>query len=217
MNFTGCQSGNASSSRSLSSCDIASLVRRPSFWRNSVARWVHPLVGRVCALPHVVISCFRDSDFEDLATGLLLALGPSCGTLSRPKLDNRVTIYYSSRVNWKHFCSSSPEPFCGCISIEGLYRYILYITTTTTTQPEMYLQYMFRYKSTTIPQGQSDGHVFGSYITLEHLISSMLPPICRIPTACSNCKRHSAETISWNVFINVLFVCLFNDASLTRR
>ena len=41
----------------------------------------------------------RDSDFEDLATGLLLSLGPICGTLFRPKLDNRVTIYSSSRVN----------------------------------------------------------------------------------------------------------------------
>ena len=28
---------------------------------------------------------FRDSDFEDLATGRLLSLGPTCGTLSRPK------------------------------------------------------------------------------------------------------------------------------------
>ena len=54
---------------------------------------------RVYALPHVVISLFRDSDFEDLATGLLLSLGPTCGTRFRPKLDNRVTIYYSSRVN----------------------------------------------------------------------------------------------------------------------
>ena len=62
-------------------------------------------------------------DFEDLATGLLLSLGPTCGTLFRPKLDNRVTISYSSRINWKHFCSSSPEPFCGSISNEGLYKY----------------------------------------------------------------------------------------------
>ena len=123
MNSTGCQSGNASSSRSLYSCDIASLVRRSSIWRNSVVRWVRPLVGRVCALPHVVISLFRDSDFEDLATGLLLSLGSTCGTFSRPKLDNRVTIYYSSRVNWKHFCSSSPEPFCGSIFDEGPYKY----------------------------------------------------------------------------------------------
>ena len=30
---------------------------------------------------------------------VLLSLGPTCGTLFRPKLDNRVTIYYSSRVN----------------------------------------------------------------------------------------------------------------------
>ena len=51
------------------------------------------------ALLHVVISLFRDSDFEDLATELLLSLCLTCGTLSRPKLDNRVTIYYSSRVN----------------------------------------------------------------------------------------------------------------------
>ena len=63
------------------------------------------------------------SDFEDLATELLLSLGPMCGTLFRPKLDNRVTIYYSSRVNWNHFCSSSPEPFCGSISNEGPYKY----------------------------------------------------------------------------------------------
>ena len=94
-----------------------------SIWQNSVVQWVHPLVGRVYALPHVVISLFRDSDFEDLATGLLLSLGPTCGTLFRPKLDNRVTIYYSSRVNWKHFCSSSPEPFCGSISNEGPHKY----------------------------------------------------------------------------------------------
>ena len=32
-------------------------------------------------------------------TGFLLSLGPTCGTRFRPKLDNRVTIYYSSRVN----------------------------------------------------------------------------------------------------------------------
>ena len=38
-------------------------------------------------------------DLEDLATGLLLSLGPMCGTLFRPKLDNHVTIFYSSRVN----------------------------------------------------------------------------------------------------------------------
>ena len=88
-----------------------------------LCRWVHPLVGRVYALPRVVISLLRDSDFEDLATGLLLSLGPTCGTLFRPKLDNRVTIFYSSRVNWKHFCSSSPEPFCGSISNEGPYKY----------------------------------------------------------------------------------------------
>ena len=59
-----------------------------------------------------------------------------CGTLFRPKLDNRVTIYYSSRVNWKHFCSSSPEPFCGSISNVGPYKYsilLLYTTTTTTS------------------------------------------------------------------------------------
>ena len=51
--------------------------------------------------------------------------GPMCGTLFRPKLDNRVTIYSSSRVNWKHSCSSSPEPFCGSISNEGPYKYSL--------------------------------------------------------------------------------------------
>ena len=96
MNFTGCRWRKASSSKSLSSCVIVSSVRRPSIWQNSVVRWVHPLVGSVYALPHVVISLFRDSDFEDLATGLLLSLGPMCGTLFRPKLDNRVTIYYSS-------------------------------------------------------------------------------------------------------------------------
>ena len=123
MNSTGCRLGNASGSKSLSSCDIVSLVRHLSIWRNSVVRWVRPLVGSVYALPHVVISLFRDSDFKGLATGLLLSLGPMCGTLSRPKLDNRVTIYYSSRVNWKHFCSSSPEPFCGSISNEGPYNY----------------------------------------------------------------------------------------------
>ena len=44
-------------------------------------------------------------------------------SLFRLKLDNSVTIYYSSRVNWKHFCSSSPEPFCGSISNEGPYKY----------------------------------------------------------------------------------------------
>ena len=104
---------------------IVSSVRRPSIWRNSVVRWVHPLVGSVYALPHVVISLFRDSDFEDLATGHLLSLGPMCGTLFRPKLDNRVTIYSSSRVNWKHSCSSSPEHFCGSTSNEGPYKYSL--------------------------------------------------------------------------------------------
>ena len=41
----------------------------------------------------VVISLFRDSDYEDLATELLLSLGPMCGTLFRPRSDNRVTIY----------------------------------------------------------------------------------------------------------------------------
>ena len=91
----------------------------------SAVRWVHPLVGSVYALPHVVISLFRNSDIEDLATGLLLSLGPMCGTLFRPKLDNRVTIYSSSRVNWKHSCSSSPEPFCRSISNEGPYKYSL--------------------------------------------------------------------------------------------
>ena len=125
MNFIGCRSRNASGSKSLSSCDIVSSVRRPSIWRNSVVRWVHPLVGRVYALPHVVISLFRDSDYEDLATELLLSLGPICGTLFRARLDNRVTIYYSSRVNWKHSCSSSPEPFCGSISNEGPYKYTI--------------------------------------------------------------------------------------------
>ena len=128
MNFTGYQSGNASSSKSLSSCDIVSSVRRLSIWLNSVVRWVPPLVGRVYALPRVVISFVRDSDFEDLATGLLLSLGPMCGTLFRPKLDNRVTIFHSSRVNWKHSCSSSPEPFCGSIFNEEPYKY----STTTT-------------------------------------------------------------------------------------
>ena len=123
MNSTGCRSGNASGSKLLSSCDIVSSVRRPSIWQNSVVRWVHPLVSRVYALPHVVISLFRDSDFEDLATGLLLSLDPMCGTLFRPKLDIRVTIYYNSRVNWKHFSSSSPEPFCGSKSNEGPYKY----------------------------------------------------------------------------------------------
>ena len=106
-------------------CVIVSSVRRPSIWQNYVVRWVHPLVRSVFALPLVVISLFRDSDFEDLATGLLLSLGPMCGNLFWPKLDNRVTIYYSSKVNWKHSCSSSPEPFCGSISNEGHYKYSL--------------------------------------------------------------------------------------------
>ena len=125
MNFTGCRSRNASGSKSLSSCVFVSSVRRPSIWRNSVVRWVRPLVGSVYALPHVVISLFRDSDFEDLATGHLLSLGPMCGTLFRPKLGNRITIYSTSRLNWKHSCSSSPEPFCGSTSNEGPYKYSL--------------------------------------------------------------------------------------------
>ena len=45
------------------------------------------------------------------------------GTRFRPKLDNWVTIYCSSRVNWKLFCSSSPELLCGSISNEGPYKY----------------------------------------------------------------------------------------------
>ena len=90
-------------------------------WKYIYFQWF----GNSFLVSSVVISLFRDSDFEDLATGLLLSLGPTCGTLFRPKLDNRVTIYYSSRVNWKHFCSSSPEPFCGSISNEGPYKYSL--------------------------------------------------------------------------------------------
>ena len=46
-------------------------------------------------------------------------------------LYNRVTIHYISRVNCKHFGSSSHEPFCGSISNEGALQ-ILYTTTTTT-------------------------------------------------------------------------------------
>ena len=85
-----------------------------------------------CSLIHqLLISLFRDSDFEDLATGPLLSLGPMCGTLFRPKSDNRVTIFYSSRVNWKHFCSSSPEPFCGSIFNEGSYKYSILLLGTT--------------------------------------------------------------------------------------
>ena len=60
------------------------------------------------------------------------------GTLFRPKLDNRVTINYSSRVNWKHFCSSSPEPFCGSISNEGPYKYsilLLLLPRSTSVAP----------------------------------------------------------------------------------
>ena len=72
-----------------------------TMYLTELCRPVSSSSGRQClyALPHVVISLFRDSDFEDLATGHLLSLGPMCGTLFRPKLDNRVTIYYSSRVN----------------------------------------------------------------------------------------------------------------------
>ena len=102
---------------------IVSSVRRPSIWQNWV--WVHPLVGSVYALPHVVISLFRDSDFEDLATGFFAVSGPHVWNSLPTKLDNRVTIYSSSRVNWKHSCSSSPEPFCGSISNEGPYKYSL--------------------------------------------------------------------------------------------
>ena len=123
MKFAGCQSGNASSSKSLFSCDIVSSVRRASIWQNSVVRWVHPLVGKIYTLPQVVISLFRESDFEDLVTGLLLSLGSMRGTLFRSKLDNRVTIYFSSRVSVKNFCSSIPEPFCVSISNEGPQEY----------------------------------------------------------------------------------------------
>ena len=98
---------------------IVSLVRHPSIWKNSVVLWVLPLVGRVYAPPHVVISMFCGSDFKDLATGLSLSLGPMRGTCFRPKLDKWVDIYCSSRVNWKLFCSSRPEP----ISNEWPYKY----------------------------------------------------------------------------------------------
>ena len=105
------------------SYDIVSSVRCPSIWQYSVVRWVLPLVSRVYALPHVVIWLFRGSELKDLATGLSLSLCPTCGTCFRPKLDNWVTIYCSSRVNRKLSCSSSPEPFCGSIFNEGPYKF----------------------------------------------------------------------------------------------
>ena len=66
------------------------LSRGPEFLVTPLVRC--PLVGRVCALPHVVISLFRDSDFEDLATGLLQSSGPhvwnSLPTEIRQSLNN---------------------------------------------------------------------------------------------------------------------------------
>ena len=44
---------------------------------------------------------------------------------STEDLFQSIPIYSSSRVNWKHSCSSSPEPFCGSISNEGPYKYSL--------------------------------------------------------------------------------------------
>ena len=72
-----------------------------------------------------LVLCALDGRHSVGIQGHLLSLGPMCGTLFRPKLDNRVTIYSSSRVNWKHSCSSSPEPFCGSTSNEGPYKYSL--------------------------------------------------------------------------------------------
>ena len=54
---------------------------------------------RVLYFSRKYLASSMQTHFEDLATGLSLSLGPMCGTLFRPKLDNRVTIYYSSRVN----------------------------------------------------------------------------------------------------------------------
>ena len=63
---------------------------------------------------------------ERLDLELLLSRVLSFGTHSHWTLDNLVTIYCNSKRNWKHFCSSSSERFCGSNLMKGLTSALYY-------------------------------------------------------------------------------------------
>ena len=125
MNFTGCRSGNSIRFK------IALLVRHcivgaaPEYL-TELCRLVSSFILWSAESTLCLTWWFHCSEIQTSKIWLLgfCCLWAPCVELSSDlKLDNRVTIYYSSRVNWKHFCSSSPQPFWGSISNEGAYKY----------------------------------------------------------------------------------------------
>ena len=78
--------------------------------------------GSLLGLLPEVTSSFLVFDSEHSVTELLLSRALSFETHSHWILGNLVTIYYYSKRNWKHSCSSSSEHFCGYKSNEGPYK-----------------------------------------------------------------------------------------------
>ena len=117
-------------------------------------------------------------------------------SLFRPKLDNCVIIYYSSRVNWKHFCSSSPEPFCGSISNEGPYKYSLLLL--------LLLRYLPVFVSfcrwIVITKGSTRVQILrGWRSTLKISILVIAPPFYSIVNTCL--YKHSYLCYSWEICV----------------
>ena len=107
-------------------CDIASSALRQSTWLNCVVLSVLPPVGKASGLLPEATSSFLVSDSEHLVPELLLSRALCFGTHSHWTLDNLVTIYCNSKWNWKHFCSSSSERFCGSYLMKDLTSALYY-------------------------------------------------------------------------------------------
>ena len=134
-------------SKLFSWCDIASSALRQSTWLNCVVLLVLPPVGKASGLLPEATSSFLVSDSEHLVPEPLLSRALSFGTHSHWTLDNLVTIYCNSKWNWKHFCSSSSERFCGSYLMKGLtsalyyYYYYYYICLEPKIhQPQLIIQ-----------------------------------------------------------------------------
>ena len=78
--------------------------------------------------------------------GIFLSQALGFGTRSHWMLDNLKTIYYYSKRNWKHSCSSSSERVCGSKSNKGPYKCSILLLLLRTTFPGLPLSlYMHPY------------------------------------------------------------------------
>ena len=91
-------------------------------WWSCAIQFALPSVVNVSGQLLVGTSLFRGFVSRHSVIGPLLFQAPVFGTHSRSRLDSRVTIFCSSKRNWKRIYSSSSERCCGYISNEGPYK-----------------------------------------------------------------------------------------------